>query len=513
MLLFTLAGAVMAEKVDFDKIVHWAGTGENRAALVIQFNDDKDDVAYVWGYRWNGTASGEDMLREVAACSSSLSALVQYTGSMGSTLDGIGISANRKLLDHLEYDFQSAAIDGQVSFGYFEPNSLMGQTSAPGNETPQLVKTAIEASKTKGIIEHPLNARRYGYPAYDYDFWLLSANHKEDPDLHWQAGWYNGYWSYWIGSEGQELSDASYSGLGMSSAQLTPGSVNLWNYASDMVNWENNPGPSSNLDYAMTDYGEKMTPHEPEPYAVDFDKIKYWAGEGEKYAALVIKFNDGKSPDCLVTGYRWSGGWDDTVSTMITNVLNGDKAFHVTLENGVIVSIGYDTDCDGVISGDDHNMASGKWDIYADYRNEPEIYKVTGTSFVNPRAVIILTCTPAGKEPDYTIENPTYIEKADIPDDPDDPDNPDNPDNPDQPGAVEDVDTAAPSVKASADGTVILSGCNGYVFTIYDLSGREVSSFGCHDDVMTYNPRTGKGLFIIQGKSKNKIITLKYIVK
>ena len=78
---------------------------------------------------------------------------------------------------------------------------------------------------------------------------------------------------------------------------------------------------------------------------------------------------------------------------------------------------------------------------------------------------------------------------------------------------MEDVDTAAPSVKASADGTVILSGCNGYVFTIYDLSGREVSSFGCHDDVMTYNPRTGKGLFIIQGKSKNKIITLKYIVK
>ena len=49
MLLFTLAGAVMAEKVDFDKIVHWAGTGENRAALVIQFNDDKDDVAYVRG--------------------------------------------------------------------------------------------------------------------------------------------------------------------------------------------------------------------------------------------------------------------------------------------------------------------------------------------------------------------------------------------------------------------------------------------------------------------------------
>ncbi len=92
MILLSAVGILMAEKVDFSKIVHWAGSGENRAALVVQFNDGKEDVAYVWGYRWNGTASGEDMLREVAACSSALSALVQYTGSMGSTLDGIGLS-------------------------------------------------------------------------------------------------------------------------------------------------------------------------------------------------------------------------------------------------------------------------------------------------------------------------------------------------------------------------------------------------------------------------------------
>lgn len=498
MILLSAVGTLMAEKVDFSKIVHWAGTGENRAALVVQFNDGKEDVAYVWGYRWNGTASGEDMLREVAACSSALSVLVQYTGSMGSTLDGIGLSKGRKLLDYLEYDFQKAAIDGQVSFGYFEPNTMMGQTSAPGDDTPNMVRTAIEASRTKGIIEHPLNARRYGYPAYDYDFWQLSAAHKEDTDIHWQAGWYDGYWSYWLGAEGQELSDASYSGLGMSSAQLSPGSVNLWNYMTDMKNWGNNAEPSANLDYDMTDYGETMTQRDPEAYAIDFDKIKYWAGDGEKYAALVIKFNDGKTPDDLVCGYRWSGGWDDTVNTMITNVLDGDKAFHVTRENGVIVSICYDTDCDGVISGDDHNMASGSWDIYADYRNEPEIYKVTWGSFVNPRAVIILTRTSAGEEPEYSIENPTYIEKADIPDDP---------------GAVEDINTTAPGIKTSADGTLLLNDCAGYTFTVFDMAGRTVSSFECVDDVMTYNPGTGKGLFVIQGKSKNNSITLKYIVK
>lgn len=498
MLLFVSTGAVMAEKVDFGKIVHWAGTGENQAALVVQFNDGKDDVAYVWGYRWNGTASGEDMLREVAAYSSSLSALVQYTGSMGSTLDGIGLSASRKLLDHLEYDFRSAAIDGQVSFGYFEPNTMMGQITAPGNDTPQMVRTAIEASKTKGIIEHPLNARRYGYPAYDYDFWQLNGDYMDDPELHWQAGWYDGYWSYWIGTEGQELADASYSGLGMSSAQLTPGSVNLWNYVPDMVQMGEAPEPSANLDYTLADYDETMTAPEPEVLDIDFDRIRYWAGEGEKYAALVIKFNDGKTPENLVCGYRWSGGWDDTVNTMITNVLNGNKAFYVIRDNDNIVSIGYDADADGTITADEHNMVSGTWDIYADYRNEPEIYKVSGGSFVNPRAVIILTCTQQGQDPDYSIENPTYIEKSDTPA---------------NPSAVKDVDAIHPSLKAITDGTILLHNCSGYSFAIYDLSGRVVSSFGCDSDAMSFNPGIGKGLFLIQGKSENNMITLKYIAK
>ncbi len=57
--------------------------------------------------------------------------MIQYTGSMGSTLNGLGVSMNREELDFLNYDFSRAAIGDEVSFGYFTPNSSMGQDIAP----------------------------------------------------------------------------------------------------------------------------------------------------------------------------------------------------------------------------------------------------------------------------------------------------------------------------------------------------------------------------------------------
>lgn len=496
--LIAVCSVMQATKVDFQSIRHWAGSGEKKAALIIQFNDGKDEVGYVWGYRWNGTASGEDMVRAVARASRTLTALVQYTGSMGSTLDGVGLSQDRVHLSHLEYDFQSAAVEGQVSFGYFEPNTMMGQTTAPGNSTPQLIQNAIEASRTTGIIEHPLNARRYGYPAYDYDFWKLSQDYREDPELHWQAGWYDGYWSYWLCDTDTDLSDASYSGLGMSSAQLADGSVNLWNYNPDMSQYGSAPDPCENLDYEMAAFDESMSEPTPDTYAVDFDKIKCWYGSGEKYAALVIKFNDGKNPDNLVMGYRWSGGWDDSLSTMLHNVFNANKTFHVTWDNNTITSIGFDSDGNGTVDGHEHNEATGTWHVYADYANESETYEVPMGSFVNPRAVMILTRTPENATPDFTADDPVYLNEHGLSD---------------NITSVVNLTTSVPSVVVSADGHVILSNCAGYDFSIMDISGKTISCFSCDSDFMTFNPSAGRGLYVIHGTSGNNTITTKYLVK
>ncbi len=48
----------------FDDITYWVGSGANRSALVIDWHDGKDAVAY--GYRWDGAATGEDMITAIA---------------------------------------------------------------------------------------------------------------------------------------------------------------------------------------------------------------------------------------------------------------------------------------------------------------------------------------------------------------------------------------------------------------------------------------------------------------
>ncbi len=50
----------------FDDIQFWTGSGTNRAALVLQWNDGGTPASLAWGYRWNGEATGADMLTAIA---------------------------------------------------------------------------------------------------------------------------------------------------------------------------------------------------------------------------------------------------------------------------------------------------------------------------------------------------------------------------------------------------------------------------------------------------------------
>lgn len=57
-----------AELVDFLTINNWVGTGPNEAALVVDFSSIGGSSLY-WGFRWSGTATGEDMARAIAGFS------------------------------------------------------------------------------------------------------------------------------------------------------------------------------------------------------------------------------------------------------------------------------------------------------------------------------------------------------------------------------------------------------------------------------------------------------------
>lgn len=78
----------LASAFGLDDIVLWAGSGTNRAGLVIDFNDGTTVHSFAWGYRWNGAATGEDMLRAVEDLDSALSATI-FGSAWGNYLDSL----------------------------------------------------------------------------------------------------------------------------------------------------------------------------------------------------------------------------------------------------------------------------------------------------------------------------------------------------------------------------------------------------------------------------------------
>ena len=50
----------------FDDIQFWTGSGTNRSALVLQWNDGGTPNSLAWGYRWSGNATGIGMLKAIA---------------------------------------------------------------------------------------------------------------------------------------------------------------------------------------------------------------------------------------------------------------------------------------------------------------------------------------------------------------------------------------------------------------------------------------------------------------
>ncbi len=376
--------------IDWDSIEHWAGDpdGEKKCALVIDFQDGQTGQSLVWGYRWNGTKTGEDLVRAVASQSSILTAMIQYTGTMGSTLNALGISANREELDYLHYDFDRAAIGGEVSFGFFEPNTTMGQETAPGYDAEQMCIDAINRAKETGIIEHPLNAFLYGYPAYDYDYWQLEDGYQESFEYRWRSGWYDGYWSYWHGPNDYDY--MSYSGLGMSSTVLTDNCVQAWKYIVFNGSGIGYQGGElcEELDYSMADWGEEMHEAPVAVQPVDQANVNFWVGTGEKAATVVFQFNDGKGAENLVYGYRWTGGWDDSLATVIQNIAAADPRMTYT-KSGDTFTLTYDSDHDGQLGSLDHISTENTWNCYVKRVIDDDFNKVPAGRWLNPNAVLI----------------------------------------------------------------------------------------------------------------------------
>ena len=180
--------AAEADAFSFDDIQFWVGEGENKAALVLQWNAEGETNALVWGYRWDGNATGYDMLTAIAKADSHLYALIDNT-SYGYTVAGLGYDVN-----------------------------------GDGNQV--LIYNGEEVPVVDGLVDAQ---------GRDYDDWTS----KDETD-YWWAGWYNGYWSYYVDDAGA-LPPTGYSGLGASSRNLVNGCVDGWNYAAGMQTFDWKP--------------------------------------------------------------------------------------------------------------------------------------------------------------------------------------------------------------------------------------------------------------------------------
>jgi len=170
-----------ANTTTFDDIQYWVGTGANQAAFVVQWNDGKNSDALVWGFRWDGNATGEDMLKAILKADHRFFSLLYQGTQFGSAIGGLGFDLNGANTNGLYKD-------ANITYPYYPLNGIVSTS------------------------------------AYDFDQYTAI-----DPADHWQSGWTsNGYWSYWIKDPAND--DFGYSSLGASSRVLENGSWDVWNY-------------------------------------------------------------------------------------------------------------------------------------------------------------------------------------------------------------------------------------------------------------------------------------------
>jgi hypothetical protein len=103
---------------DFDpsNVDHWVGDGDNTAVMVIDWNDGTQPASLAWGYRWDGLATGEDMLRAIVNADDRLFAKMTAPGSSGISLFGLGYDLNNSgdfgIDDGTAFDPFGVAISG-----------------------------------------------------------------------------------------------------------------------------------------------------------------------------------------------------------------------------------------------------------------------------------------------------------------------------------------------------------------------------------------------------------------
>ncbi len=181
--------------ISLDDIQLWTGSGTNRAALVIEWNPPivfnnttvpapVANKTLVWGYRFNGAATGTQMFNAIVAANPQLYAVETYDPSLGTGIEAIGFN-----------------LDG---------SGLAGVSDG--------TNTFLSDAFTNGILTNP-------------DLGADAAYSINSGDLFWSSDYNGPYWQIW-----NELGDSgafSNSPERGTNAYFDPNTYNhgQWSYA------------------------------------------------------------------------------------------------------------------------------------------------------------------------------------------------------------------------------------------------------------------------------------------
>lgn len=235
--------------VDFSKITRWIGEGDKQAALVIKWNDSREERLYVWGYRWTDEADGTGaaMLCNIAKNDPNFIVLVYGNTPYGTTIGGVG------------YDFDGDGFSITKNGEAVEPDEdgLLHTTS------------------------------------YDFDSYVSA-----DEDDLWFSGWYDGYLSYWVCDTPGEA--FGYSSVGATGRKLVDGCVDGWSAVRDMsdMNMGNMIGelyylPALTSEPVLVDYTKGTFIVNEDWYGHQNSTVNFLTDEGEWVYRVVQKENPG----------------------------------------------------------------------------------------------------------------------------------------------------------------------------------------------------------------------------
>ncbi len=170
--LLAAGGTARAEPFGLDDIQYWVGSGPNRAALVVYWSDA--ELCLAWGYRFDGTRTGEQMLTAIARGDRRSGHNGPAVGSVAGDDPRLGVQITElgagPVVFGLGYD-----VDDDGPFQY-----------------------------VNGADE---------------------TGHAADPDDVYHEGWWYGFWNYRTSSDGQNWTSAE---TGFGERALSDGDWDAW---------------------------------------------------------------------------------------------------------------------------------------------------------------------------------------------------------------------------------------------------------------------------------------------